>query len=215
MTDPTPPVGNADSSMPAEEQAIRERVRELTAQLLAGGKLDTEGVKEVVRAMSGGAIKPPLDSTQAREAFTDAVRGLDLALQTSSQAAHEALATLASRGGDFSDNDLKNAFSALQMLQGDFVAAANHIADATTGNIRRDLVDLALHAQRVGADASVRVAQMMSEFANRLNDSYRARTVPGFERAREYGANMSLFTSGLLAGFADALRQQAESRKAK
>lgn len=215
MTDPTPPVGNADSSMPAEEQAIRERVRELTAQLLAGGKLDTEGVKEVVRAMSGGAIKPPLDSTQAREAFTDAVRGLDLALQTSSQAAHEALATLASRGGDFSDNDLKNAFAALQMLQGDFVAAANHIADATTGNIRRDLVDLALHAQRVGADASVRVAQMMSEFANRLNDSYRARTVPGFERAREYGANMSLFTSGLLAGFADALRQQAESRKAK
>lgn len=215
MTDPTPPVGNADSSMPAEEQAIRERVRELTAQLLAGGKLDTEGVKEVVRAMSGGAIKPPLDSPQAREAFTDAVRGLDLALQTSSQAAHEALAALASRGSDFSDNDLKNAFAALQVLQGDFVAAANHIADATTGNIRRDLVDLALHAQRVGADASVRVAQMMSEFANRMNDSYRARTVPGFDRAREYGANMSLFTSGLLAGFADALRQQAESGKGR
>jgi hypothetical protein len=215
MTDPTPPVGNADSSMPAEEQAIRERVRELTAQLLAGGKLDTEGVKEVVRAMSGGAIKPPLDSTQAREAFTDAVRGLDLALQTSSQAAHEALAALASRGSDFSDNDLKNAFAALQVLQGDFVAAANHIADATTGNIRRDLVDLALHAQRVGADASVRIAQMMSEFANRMNDSYRARTVPGFDRAREYGANMSLFTSGLLAGLADALRQQAESSKAR
>jgi hypothetical protein len=215
MTDPTPPVGNADSSMPAEEQAIRERVRELTAQLLAGGKLDTEGVKEVVRAMSGGALKPPLDSTQAREAFTDAVRGLDLALQTSSQAAHEALAALASRGSDFSDNDLKNAFAALQVLQGDFVAAANHIADATTGNIRRDLVDLALHAQRVGADASVRIAQMMSEFANRMNDSYRARTVPGFDRAREYGANMSLFTSGLLAGLADALRQQAESSKAR
>jgi hypothetical protein len=215
MTDPTPPVGNADSSMPAKEQAIRERVRELTAQLLAGGKLDTEGVKEVVRAMSGGAIKPPLDSTQAREAFTDAVRGLDLALQTSSQAAHEALAALASRGSDFSDNDLKNAFAALQVLQGDFVAAANHIADATTGNIRRDLVDLALHAQRVGADASVRIAQMMSEFANRMNDSYRARTVPGFDRAREYGANMSLFTSGLLAGLADALRQQAESSKAR
>ena len=215
MNDPTPPMGNADSSMPAEEQAIRERVRELTAQLLAGGKLDTEGVKEVVRAMSGGAIKPPLDSTQAREAFTDALRGLDLALRASSQAAHEALEVLASRGSDFSDNDLKNAFAALQVLQGDFVAAANHIADATTGNIRRDLVDLTLHAQRVGADASVRIAQMMSEFANRMNDSYRARTVPGFEKMREYGANMTLFTSGLLAGLGDALRQQAESKKAK
>ena len=215
MADPTPPVGSAASPVPSEEQAIRERVRELTAQVLEGGKLDTEGVKEIVRAMTGGAIKPPLDSTQAREAFAEALRGLDQALQTSSQAAHEALATLASRGKDFSDNDLKNAFAALQTLQGDFVAAANHLADATTGNIRRDLVDLALHAQRVGADAGVRIAQMMSEFANRMTESYRGRAVPGFEKVREYGANMSLFTSGLLAGFADALRQQAESKKAK
>ena len=49
MTDPTAPAGNAGSSAQAEEQAIRERVRELTAQMLAGGRLDTEGVKEVVR----------------------------------------------------------------------------------------------------------------------------------------------------------------------
>ena len=42
-----------------------------------------------------------------------------------------------------------------------------------TGNLRRELVDLALHAQRVGADASVRFAQVMSEFANRIG-SYRA-----------------------------------------
>lgn len=212
MSDPTPPAG--DSSAPAEEHAIRERVRELTAQLLAGGKLDTEGVKEVVRAMSGGAIKPPLDSAQAREAFAETLRGLDQAMQASSQAAHEALEALAARGKEFSDNDLKNAFAALQKLQADFVAAANHVADATTGNIRRDLVDLALHAQHVGADASVRVAQMVSEFANRMNESYRARTVPGFDKVREYGANVSLFTSGLLAGVADALRQQAESKKA-
>jgi len=61
----------------------------------------------------------------------------------------------------------------------------------------------------------VRVAQMMSEFANRMSSSYRARTVPGLETVREYGANMTLFTSGVLAGFADALRQQAEARKAK
>ena len=41
MTDPTPPGGNADSSAQADEQAIRERVRQLTAQLLAGEQLDT------------------------------------------------------------------------------------------------------------------------------------------------------------------------------
>jgi hypothetical protein len=202
--------------MPAEEQAIRERVREMTAQMLAGGRLDTEGVKEVVRAMSGGAaFKPALDSTQAREAFATAITGLDQALQNSAQAAHEALQVLATRGRDFSDNDLKNAFAALQKLQEDYVATANHIADATTGNIRRELVDLALHAQRVGSDASVRIAQMMSEFANRMSGAYRGRAVPGIEAVREYGANMTMLTSGLLAGFADALRQQSESTRAK
>ena len=83
MTDPTAPAGNA-APAPAEaqtdEQAIRERVRELTAQMLAGGRLDTESVKEVVRTMSGGVSKPPLESAQAREAFAEAIRGLDEAL---------------------------------------------------------------------------------------------------------------------------------------
>jgi len=50
MTDPTAPAGNA-APAPAEaqtdEQAIRERVRDLTSQMLTGGRLDTEGVKEI------------------------------------------------------------------------------------------------------------------------------------------------------------------------
>ncbi len=216
MTDPTAPAGDAASSAQADEKAIRERVRELTSQVLAGGRLDTEGVKEVVRAMSGGAGLPPtLDSPQAREAFAEAIRGLDQTLQGSAQATHEALQALASRGKDFSDNDLKHAFAALQKLQEDYVATANHIADATTGSIRRELVDLALHAQRVGADAGVRIAQVMSEFANRMSGSYGGRATAGLGAAREYGANMTLLTSGMLAGFADALRQQSETKKSK
>ncbi len=164
--------------------------------------------------MSGGAVfKPPLDDVRTREAFAAAISGLDQALQSSAQAAHEALQALAARGKDFSDNDLKNAFAALQKLQEDYVAAANHVAEATTGNIRRELVDLTLHAQRVGADASVRIAQVMSEFASRMTGAYRGQAVPRIESVREYGANMTMLTSGMLAGFADALRQQSESKK--
>jgi hypothetical protein len=220
MTDPTaPPAANVDSE-PAEaqtdEQAIRERVRELTAQMLAGGRVDTEGVKEVVRTMSGGAAsKPPLESAQARAAFAEAIRGLDDALQASSLATHTALQALVARGKDLSDNDLKNAFAALQNLQNDYVAVANRIADATTGNVRRELADLALHAQRVGADVNVRFAQLLGEFANRIG-SYRAGAAPpALDSVRQYGANMTMLTSGLLAGFADALRQQSEVKKAK
>jgi hypothetical protein len=214
MPSPSPSTG---SPSPAQsEEQIRERVRELTAQMLSGGRLDTEGVKDVVRTMSGGTVfRPPVDSAQAREAFAAAVAGLGEALQRSAQGAHEALQALAERGKDYSDNDLKNAYAAMQQLQEAYVAAASAIADATTGNLRRELVELTLHAQRVGADASVRLAQVMSEFASRMGGSYRGQAVPRFDAVREYGANMTLFTSGLLAGFADALRQQSESKKSK
>src|SRR5579864_9458754 len=125
MTDPTAPAGDAASAPAeeqAEEQAIRERVRELTAQMLSGGRRDIEGVKEVVRTMSGGASTPPLEGAESREAFAEAIRGLDEALQASSLAAHLALQALVARGKEFSENDLKNAFAALQMLQQDYVA---------------------------------------------------------------------------------------------
>lgn len=216
MNDSTAPAGGTGPSAQGEEQAIRERVRELTTQLLQGGRLDSEGVKEVVRAMGGGAaFQPAMNSPEAREAFVEAVRGLDQALQRSAQSTHEALQQLAARGKDFTDNDVKQAFASLQQLQQDYVATANRIADATTGNIRRELVDLALHAQHVGADASVRVAQVMSEFANRMSDSTREKAASGVEAARDYGARMTMLTSGFLAGFADALRQQAESKKTR
>src|SRR3974390_1433005 len=89
MTDPTDPAGSA-ASAPAEAQAdelaIRERGRELTTQMLSGGRIDTEGIKEVVRTMSGSVSKPPLEGAQAREAFAEAIRGLDEALHASSLA---------------------------------------------------------------------------------------------------------------------------------
>jgi hypothetical protein len=213
MTDPTAPAENGDSA-PADEQGIRERVRELTAQMLAGGRLDTEGIKDVVRAMSGGVSTPRFEGAQAREAFAESIRDLDDALHASSLATHAALQALVARGTDFSDNDLKNAFAALQKMQQDYVAVADRIADATTGNLRRELADLTLHAQRVGADASVRFAQVMSEFANRIG-AYRTASRPGLDSVRQYGANVTMLTSGLLAGFADALRQQSEAKKAK
>jgi len=218
MTDFTATAGSestARADTQAEEQAIRERVRDLTAQMLSSGRLDTEGVKDVVRAMSGGAARPPLDSAQARETLAESLRVLDQALQLSAQATHEALQTLVTRGKDFSDNDLKNTFATLQKLQQDYVAIATRLADASTGNLRRELVDLSQHAQRVGADASVRVAEVMSEFANRIGGSARTVSAPGFEAVRQYGANMTMLTSGMLAGFADALRQQSERNKAK
>ncbi|MDX1376393.1 MAG: DUF6781 family protein [Burkholderiales bacterium] len=213
MSDAT--TGEAGSGERNEEaQALRERVRALTAQMLSGGRLDSDAVREVARAMGGSAaFQPAMDSSEARAAFAQTVGALDDALQASARMAHESLQRLAARGADFSDNDLKEAFAGLQKLQADYVVLANRVADAASGNLRRELVDLALHAQHVGADASVRVAQLMSELAHRAGGSTREKTAAGIDAARDYGARMTLFTSGVLAGFADAMRQQAESKR--
>src|SRR6185295_10603337 len=94
MSEPTTSTGGT-----TDEQAIRERVRQMTAQMLSGGRLDTEGVTEVVRAMSGaGASKPALENAQAREAFADAIRGLNAALHASALSTHAAIESTPRRG---------------------------------------------------------------------------------------------------------------------
>src|SRR3954464_4288658 len=64
-----------------------------------------------------GAKRPSSQPVQARtgpslrEHFAEAVKSLDDALQISAAATHEALQRLASRGADYTDNDLKDALA--------------------------------------------------------------------------------------------------------
>jgi phosphoribosyl-ATP pyrophosphohydrolase len=214
MTEPMTPAENAGAAAPEDDQAIRERVREMTTQALQQGRVDPEGMREVVRAMSGGTVfDTSRQGEDARQAFAEAIKGLDQALVQSAQAAHSALEQLAARGKDYTDNDLKEALASLRKMQEDYVVTANRVAQAATGNLRRELLELALHTQRVGADAGVRMATVMNELALRMGSSYREGASSGFDAARTYGTRMALIASGVLAGVADALRDQASGKK--
>ena len=148
---------------------------------------------------------------KAREEFADAVRELDEALLKSANAAHDALQQLSSRGKDFTDNDLKDALVSLRKLEENYVATANRIAEAMSGNLRREMTELAGHAQAVGAEASARVASIMGEFATRMGEG----ATSGLATMRGTSIRMALLASGVLAGVADALRDLSETRKAK
>ena len=201
---------------PAEEdQAIRERVRVLMSQILRQGQIDPEGVKEVMRAVAGGAPSGRTDDAPGME-FADAVRRLDEALVVSSEAAHRALETVATRGKDVTDNDIKGALASLMKLQEDCLAAVNVMSERASGkNLRRELDQLAVHAQNVSVEASARAGALMNEFASRIAGTYRETTVPSLEAARAFSARMALLTSGIIAGVADALSDQSGSKKAK
>ena len=212
MTDPSASANT--SSVPVEEQAIRERVRELTAQVLAGGPLNTEGVKEVVRTMSGGRR---VQAAAGRRAGARGVRGGNQRTRPSAAefgtGGARDLEALASHGKDFSDNDLKNAFAALQKLQEDL---RRHGQPYRRCHHRE-------HPPRTRRSGAARATGRRRRERSRRADDERVRQPhdatrtadagPGIEAVREYGANMTMLTSGLLAGFADALRQQSESKK--
>ena len=195
--------------IPDEDLAIRERARELTSQVLQRGRVDTEALRDIVRAITGQKASDVTDASEAQESFVDAVRRLDEALLKSASATHDALQQLASRGNDFTDNDLKDALVRLRTLEEDYVAIASIIAEVMTGNLRREMMGLAVHARGVGTDASARIASMMGEFASRMGEG----ATSGFETMRGTGIRMTLLASGVLAGVAEALRDRTEVKK--
>jgi hypothetical protein len=206
MAEPTTSAANATAA--AEEPPIRERVKELTSQVLQQGRIDPDAVRDVVSAFLGR----PAGSTAAvaakgREFFADAVRQLDDALVKSASATHYALQQLASRGQDFTDNDLKQALVSLRKLEEDYAAVANQLGQAMSANLRREMTELATHAQNLGVEASARVASMMGEFATGMSASSALETVRGAS------ARMAMLASGVLAGVADALREQTAAKK--
>jgi len=202
---PEPTTSDTISSATTEDQSIRERVKGLTSQVLQQGRVDPEAVRDIVRAVIGGAsANTAVSSAEARELFADAVRELDAALVKSAGAAHAALQQLAMRGKDFTDNDLKEALVSLRQLEQDYAAAASRIAEAMTGNLRREMMELAAHAQNVGVEASARVASMMGELAGGVS------ATPGIATIRDASVRMALLASGVLAGVADALRDQSD-----
>jgi hypothetical protein len=206
MGEPTA-AGDSAASASDEDQAIRERVRELTSQVLQHGRVDTEAVKEVVRAVTGGVPGSAGRGAEAGAPLADALGGLDEALQKSAAATHEALRRLASRGKDFTDNDLKEALVTMRALEEAYVAAASRISEAMTGNMRREMIGLATHAQGIGAEASARVAGLVGEFANRMTSA-----TTGFDAMRGAGVRVALLASGILAGVADALHGGSDKK---
>jgi phage-related tail protein len=194
-----------------EDLPIRERVKELTSQVLQQGRVDPEAFREVANAVLGRTPGSTAGTgAKAREFFAEEVRRLDDALVKSAGATHAALQQLASRGQDFSDNDLKQALVMLRKLEEDHAAVTNRLAEAMSANLRREMTEIATHAQNLGVEASVRVANMMGEFASSMGAAG-----SGLATVRGAGARMAMLASGVLAGMADALRAQTEPKEGK
>jgi hypothetical protein len=208
---PEPTTSSTDAAPGvAEEHPIRERVKQLTSQVLQQGRVDPEAVRDVANAVLGRTPGSTAGTDmKAREFSAEVVRQLDDALVKSASAVHGALQQLASRGQDFSDNDLKDALVSLRKLEEDYVAVSNRLTEAMSANLRREVTQIAAHAQNLGVEASVRVASMMGEFASSMGAGSALATMRG------PSARMAVLASGVFAGIADALRVHPEVKEGK
>lgn len=209
---PAPDPG-ADAAM--SEEDIREKMRQVTLETLRTGRIDSEGIKQVGRAMTSDFGSAEQAASDTGEAFSDAVKRLDEGLMNTAASAHAALAQLADKGDNFSDNDLKEALEQLKQLQKAYVETASRVAEQASGNLQREFRELAHHAQQVGADASAQVASLINEFAGRISSTSNEATRSGLDLTRQTGMRMAFLTSGVLAGIADALREQATPKKSE
>ena len=67
-------------------------------------------------------------------------------------------------------------------------------------------MELTVHAQNVGVEASAGAARVISRFAEGVN------AAPGMRTMRDASVRMVLIASGVLAGVADALRDRPEEK---
>jgi hypothetical protein len=102
-------------------------------------------------------------------------------------------------------NDLKEALVSLRRLDEEYLAAANRITNAMSSSLRRGMTEHAVHAQNVGVEASAGV--MVGELANGMN------AASGLATMRGASVRIAMLASGVLAGVADALRDQTQGKQ--
>lgn len=197
------------------EEEIREKMREMTANALRSRRIDAEGVKEVGRVMGAQLGETQSAAEQTTEAFSDAMRRLDADLMRNAHATHAALSALAEKGSAVSNDDLNDALTQLKDLHQVYLEASARVAEATSGSIQHELHELAHHAQKLGTEASSQVASLVTDFANRMAETSTEAAHTGLDLSRKYGMRMAYVTSGVLAGIADALREQSTTKKSE
>jgi ABC-type transporter Mla subunit MlaD len=193
---------------------IRSQVRDLTLQALKTRSLDKKQTGEVVRAVTEG-ISMGLEKRagDVKQALSQAVGGLDEALQKAAEATHLALRQLTSQGKDFSENDLRWALDDLKALEQEFVSTLTDVAEMAGAKGKQEFKDLATHISRTGTDTGRKVAETWGEFSSRAKASASSGAQSGKDAAREMAARLAAAASGILAGLSDALHEKSNKPK--
>ena len=208
-------VKNVASDTVRQGTDIRAKVHELTLLALQGKRFDRHGVREVVNAVTEGAVLGAgKNRAEMRRAMSEVLQGLDQALRTSAEAGHAALTQLTSSGRSFSDSELRQALSNLRKLEEDFLTTVGQVADAANEQVRPELREALRNARQAGTATGRQAALAMGDFAQKFSAASFDAALTGLEAAGEFGQRFAMVASGILGGMAEALRTPPEKKDA-
>lgn len=192
---------------------VSERVRAITFQVLSGGKLDKETLKQVMAAVVKGAQHgASRRSEHGAQALKEAIWSLDDALAVAAEATQLAIKEATSRTDEFSRQELKKTVKDLAELELLFIETIADAADSAVGFTQSTLHDLADHAGASGTAVGSRIKLALSEITHGVANTAHEQAEIGTQIMRNEGTLLSSLAAGMLKGIAERL-QPASSDK--
>ncbi len=196
------------------EASIREKVRRLTVEALAEGKLDGGQVKTVVETVVKGASEGmETHGGRARQSLEEALKGLEDGLVKAAEASKLSLEEAASRADEFTEREVKQAFDQLVELEKLYIDTLADVAKRGGEQSREILTDLVRHARHSGTSVGGYLTQVMETLPRKLQEAGQWGFKAGVETARSTGAQLAAIASGFLAGIADTLDRQSQKKQ--
>ena len=210
---------NADteaSAATAVEQGvdITETVRDITMQALSQGRLDTDKIRGVLRAVIAGVGEGAQKQEGAVSAASlrEALSGVDEALTNSVQASKLAIEEAAGQVGKFGSGEFKRALDDLRALEELFLGTVKDAAASSEQRIKQTLNDFVDHAKISGTAVGKAGADSASDLSRQLGNLLLESASEGANVALRVGSQLSQAAAGFLDGIAGSLRQRSGTR---
>lgn len=190
---------------------IHNEVRQIVVDALKDGRMEPGHIKEVLQAVVSGAFEGATDSEpEAKEVLKQTVAGIDDALSQVAQASSLAIQEAAGNIEEFTEHDLKRAFTDLNDLEKLLFDTLSDVAKGgqeVTASTIKGIVD---HLQQNSTSVGRTVTETSSQLSEFL--SSKGKNIQLADVAKTTGASIARVASGLLAGIADSLSPEDKNK---
>ena len=195
---------------------INEAVRDITLEALSDGHLDSQKIREVIRAvLQGVSLGAKGKDDRAEQALREAMAGVDEALAKSAEASKLAIEEAAGRIKEFGSQDLKQGLDDLRALEEMFLDTVKNIARASDGTAGELLNDMEQHARNTGTAVGTTAKTVVEKLSGELEKNVRENVTAGTDTAMKVGNQLSQAAAGFLEGIAERLKKSDTTEKEK